>query len=47
MFDNLYLFFKLNKEFDVVYINIIVSRGYLVKIIDIIVKIYYIKVYLL
>lgn len=47
MFDNLYLFFKLNKEFDVVYINIIVSRGYLVNIIDIIVKIYYIKVYLL
>lgn len=46
MFDNLYLFFKLNKEFDVVYINIIVSRDYLVKIIDIIVKIY-IKVYLL
>lgn len=44
MFDNLYLFFKLNKEFDVVYINI---KGYLVKIIDIIVKIYYIKVYLL
>lgn len=47
MFDNLYLFFKLNKEFDVVYINIIVSKGYLVKLIDILVKIYYIKVYLL
>lgn len=28
MFDNLHLFLKSNKEFDVAYINITGSRGY-------------------
>lgn len=46
MFDNLHLFLKSNKEFDVAYIYITVSRGYLAKITDITditVKTYYTK----
>lgn len=45
MFDNLHLFLKSNKEFDVAYINITVSRDYLAKITvsDITVKTYYTK----
>lgn len=43
MFDNLHLFLKSNKEFDVAYINITVSRGYLAKITDITAKTYYTK----
>lgn len=40
MFDNLHLFLKSNKEFDVAYINI---KGFLAKITDISVKTYYTK----